>query len=91
MRVPGNVWGIPSDGEYWGRVQGNSKERRQGHPNQLPEVYLERLIRAYTDENDIVVDPFVGSGTTPVVARALKRRFWGVTSLRPTSCPLVGA
>jgi site-specific DNA-methyltransferase (adenine-specific) len=77
MRVPGNVWGIPSDGEYWGRVQGNSKERRSGHPNQLPEVYLERLIRAYTDEGDFVVDPFVGSGTTPVVARALGRRFRG--------------
>lgn len=48
-RVPFTVWGIPSDGAYWGRVQGNSTERVRDRPNQLPEVYLERLIRAYTN------------------------------------------
>jgi len=73
-RVPGTVWGVPSDGPYWGRVQGTSKERRTHHPNQLPEVYLERLIRAYTDEGDRVLDPFAGSGTTATVAKALNRR-----------------
>lgn len=72
-RLPGTVWGIPSDGQYWGRVQGNSKERRQDHPNQLPEVYLERLLRAYTNEGDRVLDPFAGSGTTATVAHALGR------------------
>lgn len=73
MRLPGTVWGVPSDGPYWGRVQGNSKERRKGHPNQLPEVYLERLIRAYTNPGDRILDPFGGSGTTAVVASALGR------------------
>lgn len=77
MRVPGDVWGVPSDGKYWGRVQGNSRERRKGHPNQLPEVYLERIVKAYTNPGDLVVDPFVGSGTTGVVAVALGRRFIG--------------
>lgn len=72
-RLPGTVWGIPSDGPYWGRVQGNNTERRRGHPNQLPEVYLERLIRAYTNPGDWVLDPFAGSGTTAVVASALGR------------------
>jgi DNA modification methylase len=72
-RLPGTVWGVPSDGPYWGRVQGNSKERRKGHPNQLPEVYLERLIRAYTNPGDRILDPFAGSGTTAVVAQALGR------------------
>lgn len=72
-RLPGTVWGIPSDGKYWGRVQGNSTERRSGHPNQLPEVYLERLIKAYTNPGDRVLDPFAGSGTTAVVAAALGR------------------
>lgn len=72
-RLPGNIWGLPEDGAYWGRVQGNSKERRLLHPNQLPEVYLKRLILAYTNEGDNVLDPFGGSGTTLVVARALKR------------------
>ena len=72
-RLPGTVWGVPSDGPYWGRVQGNSKERRKGHPNQLPEVYLERMIKAYTNPGDRILDPFAGSGTTAVVAQALDR------------------
>jgi DNA modification methylase len=73
-RVPGTVWGVPSDGRNWGRVQGNNRERRKGHPNQLPEKYLRRLIRAYTNRGDRILDPFGGSGTTAVVAGALKRR-----------------
>ena len=72
-RLPGTVWGVPSDGPYWGRVQGNNKERRSNHPNQLPEVYLARLIRAYTNRGDWVLDPFGGSGTTAIVCRALGR------------------
>ena len=72
-RLPGTVWGIPSDGKYWGRVQGNSKERRKNTPNQLPEVYLERLIRAYTNAGDRILDPFCGSGTTATVGTALNR------------------
>ena len=74
-RVPLTVWGVPSDGPYWGRVQANNKERRESHPNQLPCVYLERLIRAYTNIGDKVVDPFGGSGTTAVVAKALNRDY----------------
>jgi DNA modification methylase len=77
VRVPFDVWGVPSDGPYWGRVQGNNKERREGHPNQLPEVYLQRLITAYTRPDDLVADPFVGSGTTPTVAVSMRRRFIG--------------
>lgn len=73
MRLPGTVWGVPSDGPCWGRVQGNNAERRKGHPNQLPEKYLERLILAYTNPGDRILDPFGGSGTTAVVAGALGR------------------
>lgn len=72
-RVPCTVWGIPIDGQYWGRVTGNSEERRPDHPNQLPERYLERVILAYTNQGDLVLDPFGGSGTTMVVAEELKR------------------
>jgi site-specific DNA-methyltransferase (adenine-specific) len=72
-RVPGTVWGVPSDGRFWGRVNGNSLERRPGHPNQLPERYLERLLLAYTDAGDRVLDPFAGSGTTATIAAALGR------------------
>lgn len=71
-RLPGTVWGVPSDGPNWGRVQGNNAERTE-HDNQLPEVYLERLLRAYTNPGDVVLDPFCGSGTTATVATALGR------------------
>ncbi len=56
FRVPFDVWGFE---RFWGRVQGNNKERRQGHPNQLPEKYLERVILCCTDEDDLVIDPFL--------------------------------
>ncbi len=72
-RLPMDVW----YGQYWGRVQGNNKERRGYHDNQLPEAYLERVIRATSNEGDLVMDPFLGSGTTGVIAHALKRRFIG--------------
>lgn len=74
MRLPGTVWGIPSDGPNWGRIQGNNPERWNHSPNQLPVRYLERLIRAYTDESDLIVDLFCGSGTTALVAGVLNRQ-----------------
>lgn len=74
MRVPMDVW----YGQYWGRIQGNNKERRHGHHNQIPEAYLERVIRACSNPGDLVVDPFLGSGTTCTVARALGRRSIGI-------------
>lgn len=70
MRVPMDVW----YGPYWGRVQGNNGERRHRHHNQLPEVYLERVVLACSNEGDLVLDPFCGSGTTATVARAWNRR-----------------
>lgn len=70
QRVPMDVW----YGPYWGRIQGNNQERRAQHHNQLPEVYLERVIRACSNEADLVLDPFCGSGTTSTVARAWGRR-----------------
>ena len=73
MRVPMDVW----YGQHWGRVQGNNKERRHGHDNQLPEVYLERVILACSEPGDVVLDPFIGSGTTAVVAREHGRNFVG--------------
>ena len=74
MRVPMDVW----YGSYLGRIQGNNKERRHGHHNQIPEAYLERVIRATSNPGDLVLDPFLGSGTTSTVARALDRRNIGV-------------
>jgi DNA modification methylase len=73
LRLPMDVW----YGKYWGRIQGNNKERRPQHDNQLPEVYLARVIQACSNEGDLVLDPFLGSGTTGVVAHNLGRRFIG--------------
>jgi site-specific DNA-methyltransferase (adenine-specific) len=73
MRVPMDVW----YGPYWGRIQGNNKERRANHDNQLPEAYLERVVRACSNQGDLVLDPFLGSGTTGVIAHALQRLFIG--------------
>lgn len=74
QRVPGTVWGIKSDGPFWGRVQGTNKERWRQHPNQLPIVYIGRLVKAYTNHGDLVFDPFCGSGTVPLVCKALGRQ-----------------
>ena len=68
LRSSSDVW----YGPLWGRIQGNNKERRKNHQNQIPEVYLERVIRACSDEGHLVLDPFLGSGTTCTVARALR-------------------
>jgi len=74
MRAPLDVW----YGPFWGRIQGANLERRNSHQNQIPEAYLERVIRACSNEGDLVLDPFLGSGTTCTVARALKRRSIGI-------------
>ena len=76
MRVPMDVW----YGKYWGRIQGNNKERRHKHDNQLPEVYLHRVIARSSNTGDLVLDPFLGSGTTGVIAHAMGRNFIGTAS-----------
>jgi len=58
------------------RVRG--KKNRDKHPCQLPIPLLERIILMVTDENDIVLDPFVGTGTTAIAAKRLGRRFIGI-------------
>jgi site-specific DNA-methyltransferase (adenine-specific) len=49
--------------------------RRDKHPCQLPEPLLERLILMTTDEGDIVLDPFIGTGTTAIAAKRLGRKY----------------
>ena len=57
-------------------VSGNFLERT-GHPAQYPEKLIERIILAGTNKDDIVLDPFIGSGTTAVVAKRLERKYIG--------------
>ncbi|MDE2775569.1 MAG: DNA methyltransferase [Chloroflexota bacterium] len=55
-------------------IKGNSAERLN-YPTQKPEALLERIIRASSNEGDLVLDCFVGSGTTAAVAEKLNRRW----------------
>ena len=70
-----DVWALPL-------VQG--KERIRGkngkalHPTQKPEEMLKRIIIASSNKGDVVLDPFLGSGTTAVVAKRLKRDWIGI-------------
>jgi site-specific DNA-methyltransferase (adenine-specific) len=54
------------------------KKRRDAHPCQLPEHLIERLLLMSSDEGDIVLDPFVGTGTTVIAAKKLGRKFIGI-------------
>ena len=54
-------------------------EKTEGkHPTQKPEYLLERIILASTEEGQIVLDPFCGSGTTGVEAVRYGRKFIGI-------------
>ena len=55
-----------------------SDGRRKLHPTQKPEALLARVLVATTRPGDVVLDPFLGSGTTAAVARSLGRRFIGI-------------
>ncbi len=52
--------------------------RRDEHPCQLPIPLLERVVLMSTDPGDIVLDPFLGTGTTAIAAKALGRHFVGI-------------
>ena len=62
---------------YFPRVCGTFKERKGWHGCQMPEQLLGRIIRACSNENDLVLDPFGGSGTTFAVAKKLGRNWIG--------------
>lgn len=54
------------------------KKRRDDHPCQLPIPILERLILMSSDPGDIVLDPFIGTGTTAIAAKQLGRKYIGI-------------
>jgi len=68
---PSNIWtdiSVP----FW------SMPENTEHPTQKPEKLLAKIIIASTNKGDIVFDPFVGSGTTAVVAKKLRRKYVGI-------------
>ena len=71
MTYPSNFWddiSVP----FW------SMPENTDHPTQKPEKLIAKLILASSREGDMVFDPFLGSGTTSVVAKKLKRHYCGV-------------
>lgn len=68
---PSNIWTditIP----FW------SMKENTEHPTQKPEKLLAKIILASSKKNDLVFDPFLGSGTSSVVAKKLKRNYLGI-------------
>ncbi|MDQ3179337.1 MAG: site-specific DNA-methyltransferase, partial [Acidobacteriota bacterium] len=71
LTSPSNLWTdltVP----FW------SMPENTAHPTQKPEKLLAKIILASTNENDLILDPFAGSGTTAVVAKKLNRAFVGI-------------
>ncbi|MCW8849524.1 MAG: site-specific DNA-methyltransferase [Melioribacteraceae bacterium] len=71
LTFPSNLWTditVP----FW------SMPENTEHPTQKPEKLLAKIILASSKENDVILDPFLGSGTTAVVAKKLSRNFVGI-------------
>ena len=67
----------PSSVLHFNKVKGNSHEK-VAHPTQKPVKLLEYLIKTYTNENDVVLDFTMGSGSTGVACMNLNRKFIGI-------------
>jgi len=79
-KIPEDVWEVQS-------IQSQSKERL-GYPTQKPEALLERIIKASSNERDIVLDPFCGCGTAMAIAQRLNRKWIGI-DISPTAISLI--
>jgi len=75
-----DVWQIPF-------VAPSAKERL-GYPTQKPEALIERIIKASSNKEDLVLDPFCGCGTTIAVAQRLQRKWIGI-DVSPSACKLM--
>jgi DNA modification methylase len=71
----GSMWAIPA---CTGRERLKDVNGRKLHPTQKPEALLQRVILASSKPGDVVLDPFLGSGTTAVVAARFHRRWLGI-------------
>jgi len=73
-----NPLGQPCPDVWEVQILGSRDKQRTGYPTQKPEALLERIIKASSNEGDIVLDPFCGCGTTIVVAHELNREWIGI-------------
>jgi len=81
----GKKWNPPEAGkknceDIWTDINmlNSQDKRRVGHPTQKPVELIERMILASSEAGDLVLDPFIGSGTTAVCCRNLNREFIGI-------------
>ena len=72
-----NLYKMPSNVIEFDAVFNRSKEKTP-HPTQKPVAWLEYLINTYTNENEIVLDNCMGSGSTGVACKNLNRKFIGI-------------
>lgn len=74
---PGDVWYVPAlFGKKLERLIGNNGKAL--HPTQKPLDIILPLIIAYTNEDDLILDPFMGSGTTAIGSLSLNRQYIGI-------------
>ena len=59
-------------------VSPERKMKKYDHPAMFPEALAERILKLFSYQNDIILDPFNGAGTTTAVAKRLNRRFLGI-------------
>jgi len=65
--------------DVWTMTAPTKSEKKYGkHPTQKPLKLLERIIISSTDEGDLVLDPFNGSGTTGIASIRLNRKYVGI-------------
>lgn len=70
-----------------GCLKDSERGQRRYHPTQKPVVLMEWLISNNTDELDLILDPFAGSGTTLVAAKQLGRKYIGI-EINPDYCKI---
>ncbi len=79
LTYPSNIWTdltVP----FW------SMPENTDHPTQKPEKLIAKMVLASSNQNDVVFDPFLGSGTTIVAAKKLERRYFGIEIDREYCC-----
>lgn len=75
----------PQEWKDWGYRQIweiSSVRANDVHPAMFPLTLASRVVKLYTDEGDIVLDPFLGSGTTAIAAIKLNRKFIGIEKMK---------
>lgn len=95
-RVPTTIRKAPKDGyantkkvaSVWDLTMSNTDPERVGYPNQKPLAIIEPFVLVHTDVDDLVVDPFAGSGSTAVAAHKNSRKF-AVADINPKAIEVI--